>query len=245
MFPTKHLVAAVICSTIFLAKITLANEPVVIKAAVAKEFKDGLHTSYLRYFARQLDMEINIVSMPLARRIVEVQKGNLDLIVGLQYSQVRADELIFILPAYESLSFRFFALNDNASKINSYRDLSGKAIGVIRGARYYPAFEQDSQIKKYPFKDLQTNIDMLLHGRIDLFVHYEESTLPMLKLMAVDHLIKKINHQPKHSHQHYLAISKNSLLATKQRQLISIVERGLKQQDFMQLRLEHYQKAKP
>ena len=244
MILVKHLVTVVIYGTCFLHQITLANDPIVIKAAVAQEFKDGLHSRYLRYIARQLDMEINIVTMPLARRIVEVQKGNLDLIVGLQYSQIRANELIFIFPAYELLSFRFFALNDNAIKINNYDDLEGKTIGVIRGAKYYPAFEQDRVLQKYPLKDLQANVDMLLHGRIDVFVHYEESTIPMLKMMAVDHLIKKINYQPTHSHEHYLAISKNSSLASKKSQLVAIVERGLQQQDFMQLRLEHYQKAK-
>ncbi len=62
----------VICTSILFHNVVLAEEPYVIKAAVAKEFKDGLHSRYLKYFAKQLGMEINITTMPLARRIVEV-----------------------------------------------------------------------------------------------------------------------------------------------------------------------------
>lgn len=242
MFFFRVTVLLVLCSATFLHHATFASEPRAIRAAVAKEFKEGLHSRYLNYFADQLGMEIDIITMPLARRIVEVKKGNLDLIIGLQYSQKRADELLFIFPAYERLSFRFFSLNGNATNINDYNDLLGKTIGVIRGATYFPSFEKDDELKKYQLKNLQTNIEMLLLGRIDLFVHYEESTLPMLKAMGVDHLIKKINYQPKHSHDHYLAISKNSPLAIKTKQLKAIVERGIDQQDFIQLRLEHYHK---
>jgi len=241
MFSLRVTVLLVICSATFRPHTIFASEPIVIRAAVAKEFQDGLHSRYLKYIANQLGMEIEITVMPLARRIVEVNKGNLDLIVGLQYSQERANELLFIFPAYESLSFRYFSLKQDAESINSYDDLHGKIIGVIRGASYFSDFEQDVELQKYPFSNLKTNIDMLLNGRIDIFLHYEESTLPLLKSMGVDHLIKKINYQPKHSHEHYLAISKNSLLAAKAEQLKTIVERGIDQQDFIQLRLEHYQ----
>ncbi len=81
--------------------------------------------------------------MPLARRIVEVKKGNLDLIVGLQHSVERANDLLFIYPAYEKLSFRFFALAQNADNIKSYADLSSKLIGVVRGAKYNEVFDHD------------------------------------------------------------------------------------------------------
>jgi len=234
-------VLVVIYTSILFHNYVQANEHYVIKAAVAKEFKDGLHSSYLKYIAKQLGMKIDITTMPFARRIIEVKKGNLDLIIGLHHTKERASGLIFISPAYEQLSFRFFSLNANAMTIGSYNDLAGKTIGVIRGAKYFSTFEQDNKLKKYPLKNLKTNIDMLLHGRIDLFVHYEESTIPMLKLMGVEHLIKKTNHQPNHGDDHYLAISKISPLAAKSEQLKAIVERGIDQQDFIELRLEHYQ----
>jgi len=242
MFFFRVSVLVVIYTSILLHNNVQANEPYVIQAAVAKEFKDGLHSSYLKFIARQLGVEINITVMPFARRIIEVKKGNLDLIIGLHHTKERASDLIFILPAYEKLSFRYFSVKQNTESINSYSDLHGKIIGVIRGATYFSSFEQDEELQKYSFSNLKTSIDMLLNGRIDLFVHYEESTIPMLKLMKVDHLITKTKHQPNHSDDHYLAISKYSPLAAKTEQLKEIIERGIRQQDFIQLRLEHYQK---
>jgi len=244
MFFIRVTVLLVLCSTTFLHHAASASEPIVIRAAVAIEFKDGLHSRYLKYIAKQLGMEINITTMPFARRMKELKKGNLDIIVGIQYSKLRAEELIYIFPAYEKLSFRYFSLTQHTENIKSYHDLVGKTIGVIRGSKYSPIFEQDSEFQKYSFNNLKTNIDMLLHGRIDLFIHYEESTILMLKSMRVDHLINMTNHQPKHGYEHYLAISKNSPLAAKTEQFKAIVERGIGQQDFIQLRLDHYQNNK-
>ena len=102
---------------------------------MAAEFKDGLHTRYLEYLAEQLGMELSIITVPFARRIREVSKGNLDIIVGLHYSDERASNLIYIYPAYEKLSFRLFSLDGNASKIKSYDDLSGKVIGRYQGGK--------------------------------------------------------------------------------------------------------------
>lgn len=240
---TLFVFGLVLC-TIIPSQPICANEPV-IRAAVAEEFKGGLQSQYLKYIANQLGMEMRITTMPFARRIREVQKGNADIIVGLDYTQKRATELIFIYPAYEKLSFRFFALNSRTSDIKSYADLTGKIIGVIREAKYYAGFEQDKSLKKYDLNSLDSGINMLLHGRIDLLIHYEESTLARLTALHVGDKISKTNYQPKHSNEHYIAISKKSPLVHKQQQLKTIIERAIKQQDFIQMRLKHYQGKAP
>ncbi|KGJ95923.1 ABC-type transporter, periplasmic subunit family 3 [Colwellia psychrerythraea] len=217
----------------------LANE-ITIKAAVAEEFKDGLHSQYLNYIAKQLAMKIDITTMPLARRIQEVKKGNADIIVGLDFSEARAAQLIYIYPAYEKLSFRFFTLNDNADEIQSYADLTGKVIGVIRSAKHHAIFEQDNLLNKYELRSLDSCIKMLLHGRIDIFIHYEESTSAMLMALGVSDKITKTTYQPTHSNEHYIAISKKSPLAAKQRQLTAVIEKAIQQQDFIQMRLLYY-----
>lgn len=222
------------------SQVVWADKPI-IRAAVAKEFKNGLHASYLKYIANQLDMDIIISTMPLARRIIEVRKGNLDLIIGLKYSKERAKELVYIYPAYENISFKFFALNRDASHLTRYEHLLSKHIGVVRGAKYYDAFEQDNNLKKYEVKSLDSSIKMLLHGRIDLFIHYEESTMVMLKALQVEGEISQTKYQLNHNHEHYVAVSKHSPLFAKQQQLKAIIEKGLKQRDFIQLRLNHYQ----
>lgn len=186
-------------------------------------------------------MDISIITVPFALRIREVIKGNLDIIVGLHYSDERAKELIYIYPAYEKLSFRLFSLNDSANDIKSYDDLTGKVIGVVRRAKYYSPFEQDSSLNKYPLQNLNAGINMLIHNRIDLFVHYEESTFAMLKTLQLENKISKTNYQPIHNINHYIAISKKSPLAAKKQQLKNIVEQAVMQQDFLNIRI-NYQK---
>lgn len=241
MFLSKSTVLIVVLALMLASRHIWAEEPYILKAAVAKEFENGLHSRYLTYIAQQLEMNIVISTMPLVRRIIEVKKGNLDLIVGLQYSTERAKELAYIYPAYEELSFKFFALNEEAVHVNHYEDLIGKMICVVRGAEYHASFEQDNQLKKYNLKGIDSCIKMLFHQRIDLLIHYEESTVPMLKALAVENKISKTNYQPEFNQKRYLAVSKLSPLATQKQQLQAIIERGLSQQDFLKIRLEHYQ----
>ncbi|WP_404851950.1 hypothetical protein [Colwellia sp. MB02u-9] len=69
---------------------------------------DGLHSKYLKYIADKLSMPISIASIPFARRLKEIEIDRLDIIVGLQRSDEREKELVYISPSYESLSYRFF-----------------------------------------------------------------------------------------------------------------------------------------
>jgi len=241
MFLSKNTMFFIVMTAVLISINAYGQQSYTLRAAVAKEFENGLHSHYLRYIAEQLEMDIIISTMPLARRIIEVKKGNLDLIVGLQYSAERAQQLTYIYPAYETLSFRFFALNENAIHIKDYQDLSGKMIGVIRGAEHHRSFDQDSQLKKFDLKSLSSGIKMLFHQRIDLFIHYEESTLPMIKALGVENEISKTQYQPKYNHKHYNAISKHSPLISQKQKLQAIIEKGLNQQDFLQIRLNHYQ----
>ena len=84
---------------------------------------------------------------------------------------------------------------------------------------------------------------MLLHKRIDLFVHYEESTLALLTALGLENKITKTSYQPTHNINHYIAISKESSLVSKKKQLKNIIEKAIKQQDFLNIRI-NYQKEK-
>jgi hypothetical protein len=70
MFSLRVIALLVLCCATFLPHTLFASEPIVIRAAVAKEFKDGLHSRYLKYIATKLGMEIEVTVMPLARRII-------------------------------------------------------------------------------------------------------------------------------------------------------------------------------
>ena len=79
--------------TLFLCQYSYGNEAIqpVIRAAVAEEFRTGLHSKYLQYFADILNVTLELSTMPFARRIAQIKSGELDLIVGIQKTEARQD----------------------------------------------------------------------------------------------------------------------------------------------------------
>jgi len=215
-----------------------------INAAVAEGFIDGLHSKYLKYIADKLSMPISITTIPFARRLKEIEIGRLDIIVGLQQTTAREGEFVYINPSYESLSYRFYSLTKNTHKFKHYEDLQGKSIAVNRHSKYFEQFDKDNQIKKLETKSLEQNIKLVLHGRTDLFIHYEESTLPKLVEMGVDKKISKTLNQPNHVIKHFIAISKYSHLISRRNELQNIIFNGIKNNDFIRIRQEHYDQLK-
>lgn len=211
-----------------------------IKAAVAEGFIDGLHSKYLHYIADKLSLPIAITAIPFARRIKEVELGRLDIIVGLQKTESRQDAFIYIHPSYESLSYRFFSLSENSHEFKRYEDLKGKLIGVNRHSKYFKPFDHDKHVRKFETKNLEQNIKLILYGRIDLFIHYKESTLPKLKELGVTEQINEIPYQPESINEYYIAISKYSALVKRKEELQSIVINGLANNDFLRIRQKHY-----
>lgn len=219
----------------------VAQQPLLLKAAVAEGFSNGLHAKYLRYLAKQLDAEILITTMPFARRIQEIKKGNLDIIVGIQKTQDREDEFIYIEPHYETLSYRFFSLTENSSLTRNYGDLYNKLIGVNKHSKYFPVFDADKALQKIEVVSLRQNINLLLRGRIDLLIHYQESTLPTLTSMGILTKVSQTSYQPKHTNLLYVAISNKSSLIKQKEKLQNIVKQGIKNNDFAKIRQQHYQ----
>jgi len=215
-----------------------------IKAAVAAGFEHGLHAKYLQYIANKLEMKLTLFSMPFARRLQEIRNGNLDIIVGLQRTEDREDEFIYITPYYETLSYRFFTLRKNKQNIASFKDLEGKLVGVNKHSKYFPKFNQNNDILKVDVISLKQNIQLLLKERIDVLIHYEESTIPTLKSMRVETKVVKTPYQPVHSNKHYVAISHKSHLVKQRKKLTHIIEEAIKNNDLLNIRLAHYEQLK-
>lgn len=62
-------------------------------------------------------MSLEITPIPLARRIQELRKGNLDLMVGIRRDSEEEDEFIYVLPSYEKLRHTF--LYERMTRISS------------------------------------------------------------------------------------------------------------------------------
>jgi polar amino acid transport system substrate-binding protein len=89
----------------------------IIRSSVSQELENGLHAKYLNYISTKMDMSLEITPIPLARRIQELRKGNLDLMVGIRRDSEEEDEFIYVLPSYEKLRHTF--LYERMTRISS------------------------------------------------------------------------------------------------------------------------------
>jgi polar amino acid transport system substrate-binding protein len=220
--------------------VVITGDKLVIRAGVAKEFQNGLHTKYLVYFADKLFAELEISPMTFARRLHQLKAGKLDSMVGLQRTENREDEFIYIYPAYENLKHHFYSLKENSDNFTKYSDFHSKTVGTHRHAKYFSTFDLDKNVKKHPLSTLKQNIELLLHKRIDAFIHYEESTYPVLTKLGLNDKIVKTHYQPPQDNLHFLAISSHSPLVHFKIRLENIVIKALENGDLRNIRKKHY-----
>lgn len=218
----------------------LAND--VIRSSVSPDFINGLHSKYLRNIAKHMGMEIEITPMPFARRIRALRTGEIDLMVGLQRDKDEQDEIIYLFPSYESLRQSFFLLQENLHKLKSFDDLQNLNIGVTVHARYFERFNQQADLAMVETNSLTQKIDLLRKGRIDTFVHVEESTQPRLKKMGLSNAIVLAGYQPMERFEYFVTMSQYSPLFDKKPLFEKAIKKALANNDFSRIREEHYKK---
>tara|TARA_R110002153_G_scaffold13189_6_gene49313 strand:+ start:135 stop:902 length:768 start_codon:yes stop_codon:yes gene_type:complete len=213
----------------------------VIRSSVSEEFMNGLQAKYLRNIAKHMDMEIEIVPMPFARRIREFRKGKLDILVGMQRVDEKQDEVVYIYPSYETLRHTFFVKKENLSKLQSFDDLKKLSVGVTRHAKYFALFNQEPDLKMVSVSTLKQKVQLLMKGRINTFIHFQESTLPLITRMGLQNDIVLADYQPIEMNDYYVTISQNSPLFDKKHLLESAVRDAIAADEFATIRREHYE----
>jgi polar amino acid transport system substrate-binding protein len=212
----------------------------VIRTSVPEEFVNGLHAKYLKNIARHMNMEIEITPMPFARRLRELRQGNLDLLVGLQREDNKQDEVVYIKPSYETLRHTFFVSKKNIDKLQRFSDLKNMYIGVTRHAKYFKQFNQESGLIMVPVTTLRQKIALLMKGRINTFIHYQESALPLITDMGLQNEIVLADYQPIEVNEYYVTISQNSPLINKKHLFETAVRDAIAHHEFATIRRNHY-----
>ena len=217
-----------------------SNAQELIRSSVSKEFMNGLQVKYLKNIAKHMNMEIEILPMPFARRIKELRQGNLDLLVGLQREDDEQDEVVYIAPSYETLRHTFFVRKPDIDQLVNFNDLRTLRIGVTRNAKYFERFNRETELIMVPVSTLAQKVALLQKGRIDTFIHFQESALPLIRDMGLQDEIVLAQYQPIEVNNYYVTISQNSPLF-KQKHLVEIaVREAIANGEFATIRREHY-----
>lgn len=179
--------------------------------------------------------------MPLARRLKQIENGQLDLLVAVIKRPQNNHGLIYLQPAYEQLASHFFILVQNQQQLKQLSDLQQLVIGTTTNARYFQQFQEQNNLSKVEVTSLSQKIMLLQKGRIDTFLHYKQSTLPLLASMGLQEEIVLAHYQPELAEKYYFVLTKKSRLFPYLQQVQQVIKQGVKKGAFQRMRQQHYQ----
>ena len=212
----------------------------VINASVSPEFPDGLHTKYLQYIAYHLDKELVITPMPFARRLKSLRHGEIDIMVGLQVEHVLNYGFEYLTPSYESLTHSIFVKKGDEDLITKPQDFAKYSFAVTRDAKYFDDYNRYKTKQNIEVSTLKQKVALLQRGRVKAFLHFKESTMPIIQKMGLSGSIVLADYQPAQPRQYFVALSLASPLYKEKDKITALIQSGIAKGDFARIRYQHY-----
>lgn len=150
---------------------------------------NGIYGEMIKEIVKDMNLEVRLKEVPFKRSINQLKSGEIDIFLALLKRPEREIFLYYCKPYIKNRTDRAFYLRKGQGKrIQSYNDLYGLQIGILRGVRLIPQFDNDSKLIKQSVATHEQNLKKLIAGRIDTFVHTE---------IAIDYQIKTSGYQGK------------------------------------------------
>ncbi len=151
---------------------------------------------------------------PWARCLRNLKHGHSDLVSGITKKLEREEFLHYIEPPYKTKSVKVFYINKgDEDRFRTYEDFHGAVVGVLRGARYFGKFDNDSDIIKYELSDELSGFRMLQLRRLDAFIITEEVGDYIIEKNGYRDVFSKSKYTYNQKVEVYFALSKKSSLA--------------------------------
>ncbi len=171
----------------------------------------GTMVDLVKKLAIESQLSFEFVFCPWARCISLIESGHIDLLAGLSKSEERQAHLLYIEPPIFSQNASLgFYIQDPRIKIDSYGDLENLVIGKLRGSQHFAQFDTDKQLNTVSAKDVETLFSLLKNGRIDTFIHMNETIAPYLVQYDPQNTVKRAAYSQEVSQKGYLVLSKHS-----------------------------------
>jgi len=179
-----------------------------------------------------LDLTPLYTTGPWKRCLLMMEQSSGDLISGVTLNSLRQKYLTYLRPPYKTNSTKIlYVRRGNGTSYQSLSDLEQKCIGILRGGKYFPSFDQNPAIfKTHVDSDLQ-GLLMLAAGRLDGFLITKENGEYLLqKHPETFESLEKALWSYDKDIEVYFAISKDSILMSRKHELESrlqhLVESG-------------------
>lgn len=146
----------------------------------------GIYIDIMNAVAAVIGLRLEYLELPLARALVEMQRGSIDMMLGPNITAERQVFMDFLLeipfPRENKALYRL----PQTADIRTYSELSGKRIGVIRNTVYDPVFDADNRLIKEYLADYPTGFRMLARGRVDVLIIPELQGDYLLRQLAAE-----------------------------------------------------------
>lgn len=179
------------------------------------------------------DYKIKPVPCPFSRCVRMLSQGQVDVMGGLIKTHRREQTMAFVQPPYMVLSssFVFYANKNSGIEVNSFDELQGKRIAVMRGGAYFKEFDEDKTLNRVQVNSEHVAFDLLLKGRVDLVLSVEETAeVAMKTLNQPFEQLKKVNYRHTNNIYGHMAFSqrfaKTKLAVQLQRAMIKLAKSG-------------------
>lgn len=210
MYKTCAILSTVLTFNFLISFFAFANDKIVIGVSILEPWRmkndgifEGPDIEVAKKIAEKLNLTPEFKIAPLKRCLEWMKQGSIDMMTGLLKSEEREAYIHFVEPYYKSKSNKsFYVLKGNKNLITKYEDLYGLKIGVKRGAKYFPQFDEDEKLNKSPVTEYKQNLKMLIAKRIDTFIVTKDQG---------DYLISKLGHQGVFEEAVFSFMKKNSV----------------------------------
>lgn len=179
-----------------------------------------LDQALLSAFAAKFGATVQGEKVPFARRLTQLETGEIDLLAGVLKNQEREQYAYFLSPPYKQKTNKIFIMRKGeGEKLKTYEDLYRLQVGVQIGSNYFPRFDTDPKIDKIASTADANRLKMLLSDRFDALIHTELYGTFMIYSLGFQDQVEIAPYKYTRPNPVYIAISKKSELYNRKDEL--------------------------
>ncbi|MEO0442638.1 MAG: transporter substrate-binding domain-containing protein [Pseudomonadota bacterium] len=132
----------------------------------------GISIDLLRKALQTQGYAIELVPMPWARSLVMLEKGKVDILPAVWFTEERNKTMLYS-ERYAANRLVFIKAKDDDYEFEGLPSLYDKVVGVVRDYAYEESLLKDNNIRFSVADSLNSNIKKLIAGRVDLTIEDE------------------------------------------------------------------------
>lgn len=196
----------------------------------------GIYFDIMNEIARRTGLGVRFVEAPFQRCLAMMEQGEADIMLGPNRTPEREAFMAYTTVRFPPADKGFYVY-PGSSPVRAHADLGGLAVAVLRGARYYPEFDDDRALRKVECFDQIQAVEKVLTGECDaMLIPVQEADYLLMHLgVALERSPFVVPGKPS-----YLTISRRSPRALVRREALEEAMRGMVRDGTLEAILARY-----